>query len=107
MLGSTLIAERHELEQQIGRQWAVLGQLVSAGRSERVIDLARSALATLESGLRASNGPLVIMAGERNWRSIHMRNAFSSHPAAWSENIHLYVHDTDLEADAPATAGVG
>lgn len=41
MLGSTLIAERHvaELEQQIGRQWAVLDELVSAGRSEREIDL--------------------------------------------------------------------
>ena len=53
MLGSTLIAERHvaELEQQIGRQWA-LDELVSAGRSEREIDLARSALATLESRLR-------------------------------------------------------
>ena len=54
MLESTLIAERHvvELEQQIGRQRAVLDQLVSAGQSEREIDLARSALATLESGLR-------------------------------------------------------
>jgi hypothetical protein len=54
VLGSTLVAERHvvELEQQIGRQRAVLDQLVSAGRSEREIDLARSALATLESRLR-------------------------------------------------------
>ena len=54
MLGSTLIAERHvvELEQQIGPQRATLDQLVSAGRSEREIDLARSALATLESRLR-------------------------------------------------------
>lgn len=54
VLGSTLIAERHvvELEQQIGRQRAVLDQLVGAGRSEREIDLTRSALATLESRLR-------------------------------------------------------
>ena len=54
VLGSTLVAERHvvEREQQIGRQRAVLDQLVSAGRSEREIDLARSALATLESRLR-------------------------------------------------------
>jgi hypothetical protein len=52
--GSTFIAERHvvELEQQIGRQRSVLDQLVSASRSERDIDLARSALATLESRLR-------------------------------------------------------
>ena len=54
MSGSTLIAERHvaELEQQIGCQRAVLDQLVIAGRSEREADLARSALATLESRLR-------------------------------------------------------
>jgi hypothetical protein len=53
-LGSTLVAERHvvELEQQIGCQRAVLDQLVSAGRSKREADLARSALATLESRLR-------------------------------------------------------
>ena len=60
MLGSTLIAERHvvELEQQIGRQRAALDQLVSAGRSEREIDLARSALATLESRLRFAHDHL-------------------------------------------------
>ena len=54
MLGSTLVAERHvvEREHQIGRQRSVLDQLVSADRSEMEIDLARSALATLESGLR-------------------------------------------------------
>jgi hypothetical protein len=50
VLGSTLIAERHvvELEQQIGRQRAVLDQLVSAGRSEREIDL--TGIVTLISG---------------------------------------------------------
>ena len=54
MLGSTLIAERRvvELEQEIGRQKAALDQLVSAVRSKREIDLARSALATLETSLR-------------------------------------------------------
>jgi hypothetical protein len=54
VLGSTLIAERNvvELEQQIGCQRAVLDHLVSVGRFEREIDLARSALATLESRLR-------------------------------------------------------
>ena len=54
MLGSTLIAERRvvELEQKIGRQRATLDQLVSAVQSKREIDLARSALATLESSLR-------------------------------------------------------
>jgi uncharacterized coiled-coil protein SlyX len=53
-LRSTFVAERYvvELEQRIARQTAVLDRLVSAGRSEREIDLARSALATLESRLR-------------------------------------------------------
>ena len=73
MLGSTLIAERHvvELEQQIGRQRAVLDQLVSAGRSEREIDLARSALATLESRLRFAQDHLRF---ERMHYSPHDRN---------------------------------
>jgi hypothetical protein len=58
------------------------------------------------NALSRSDGPLVIMAGKRNWRSIHMRQAFNSHPAAWPDNILLYVHDTDLELDVPATAGI-
>jgi hypothetical protein len=36
-----------------------------------------------------------------------MKNAFKSHPTAWPDNIRLYVHDTDLELDVPAMAGVG
>ena len=59
-----------------------------------------------ESVVSVSDGPLVIMAGQHNWRSIHMRNALNSHPEAWPNQIRLYVHDTDLEKDVPATAGV-
>ena len=60
-----------------------------------------------EGPISASEGPRVVMAGNRNWRSIHMKNAFKSHPTAWPDNIRLYVHDTDLELDVPAMAGVG
>ena len=53
----------------------------------------------------ASEGPLVEMAGNRNWRLIHMASAFHSHVGAWPEHIELFVHDTDLEAEfAPGTS---
>lgn len=55
----------------------------------------------------ADLGPLVTMAGDRNWRSVHMAPAFSSHPDAWPGDIRLFVHDTDLEAEFTAADGVG
>ena len=54
-----------------------------------------------------ATGPLVTMAGDRNWRSIHMGPAFSAHPGAWPDAIRLFVHDTDLEPEFTADAGVG
>ena len=54
-----------------------------------------------------ATGPLVTMAGDRNWRSIHMGAAFSAHPGAWPDAIRLFVHDTDLEPEFTADAGVG
>jgi hypothetical protein len=52
-----------------------------------------------------SDGPLVAMAGQRNWYSIHMKRAFHSHPAAWPGEIHLFAHNTELEIDVPASEG--
>jgi hypothetical protein len=54
MLRSTLTAERHivETELLVARQKEALDQLVRDGRSRPELDLARSALATLESKLR-------------------------------------------------------
>jgi len=54
------------------------------------------------SSFSATDGPLVAMAGNRNWHSIHMRGAFHSHPTAWPNNIHLFAHDTDLEIEVTA-----
>jgi hypothetical protein len=50
-----------------------------------------------DDSFSATDGPFVASAGNRNWRSIHMRLAFHSHPAAWPSNIQLFAHDTDLE----------
>lgn len=52
-----------------------------------------------------SDGPLVAMAGQRNWYSIHMKAAFDAHPGAWPCQIHLFAHDTDLETEVPASEG--
>lgn len=41
-------------------------------------------------------GPQVIMAGAENWQSISMLEAFKHHPAAWPNNIQLFVHDAVL-----------
>jgi hypothetical protein len=60
-----------------------------------------------DTTISAEKGPLVTMAGDRNWRSIHMSSAFQSHPAAWPDEIMLYVHDTDLEVDVPSAVGAG
>jgi hypothetical protein len=57
-----------------------------------------------EEQLSAADGPLVTMAGDHNFRAIHMRNAFESHPDAWPDRIQLYVHDTDLEMDVAESA---
>jgi hypothetical protein len=85
---------------------ANLGKLVVAGyRQPTVGDPAPSQIRSghvvivrpQASSYSASEGPLVAMAGNRNWRSIHMRGAFRSHPTAWPNNIQLFTHDTDLE----------
>jgi hypothetical protein len=55
----------------------------------------------------ADKGPLVTMAGDRNWREIHMGPAFGSHPDAWPNAIRLFVHNTDLETEFSAGDGVG
>jgi hypothetical protein len=89
---------------------ANLGKLVVAGYRQRpitdpAIRQARSGHVVIvrPQGLSFSavDGPFVAMAGNRNWRSIHMREAFHSHPTAWPNNIHLFVHDTDLEMEVP------
>jgi hypothetical protein len=85
---------------------ANLGKLVAAGyRQPTIGDPAagqtRSGHVVIvrpqASSYSASEGPLVAMAGNRNWRSINMREAFHSHPTAWPSNIHLFAHGTDLE----------
>jgi hypothetical protein len=48
-----------------------------------------------------ATGPAVIMAGERNYISVSMQEAFSDHPEAWPDNIALFVHDTALQHDVP------
>ena len=42
-------------------------------------------------------GPQVVTAGVRNFKSASMRFAFGDHPLAWPNNIELFVHDTALE----------
>lgn len=41
-----------------------------------------------------SDGPLMISAGEQNWRKAHMAHVFENHSGAWPDAISLFVHDT-------------
>jgi hypothetical protein len=47
------------------------------------------------------DGPAVIMAGEQNYVAVSMQQAFTNQPAAWPNNIALFVHNTPLEQDVP------
>jgi hypothetical protein len=42
-------------------------------------------------------GPQVVTAGVKNFKSASMRYAFGDHPLAWPNNIQLFVHNTALE----------
>ena len=42
-------------------------------------------------------GPEVVTAGVKNFKSASMKFAFGDHPLAWPDNIQLFVHDTALE----------
>jgi hypothetical protein len=45
----------------------------------------------------SDEGPQVVTAGVRNFKSTSTKFAFGDHPLAWPDNIQLYVHDTALE----------
>jgi hypothetical protein len=45
----------------------------------------------------SDEGPQVVTAGVRNFKSASMKFAFGDHPLAWPDNIQLFVHDTALE----------
>jgi hypothetical protein len=42
-------------------------------------------------------GPQVVTAGVRNFKSASTKFAFGNHPFAWPDSIQLFVHDTALE----------
>jgi hypothetical protein len=90
---------------------ANLGKLVVAGyRQPAVGSQTRSGHIVIvrpqNELFSTTDGPLVTMAGDRNWRSIHMRGAFHSHPTAWPSKIQLFAHDTDLEIEVASVVGV-
>jgi hypothetical protein len=45
----------------------------------------------------SDEGPQVVTAGVRNFKSASMKFAFGDHPLAWPDAIQLFVHDTALE----------
>jgi hypothetical protein len=45
----------------------------------------------------SDEGPQVVTAGVRNFKSASMKFAFGDHPLAWPDGIQLFVHDTALE----------
>jgi hypothetical protein len=45
----------------------------------------------------SDEGPQVVTAGVRNFKSASMKFAFGDHPLAWPDNVQLFVHDTALE----------
>jgi hypothetical protein len=45
----------------------------------------------------SDEGPQVVTAGVRNFKSASTKFAFGDHPLAWPDNIQLFVHDTALE----------
>jgi hypothetical protein len=47
------------------------------------------------------DGPAVIIAGEQNYISVSMQQAFTNQPGAWPNNVALFVHHTLLQQDVP------
>ncbi len=45
----------------------------------------------------SDEGPQVVTAGVRNFKSASMKFAFGDHPLAWPDAIRVFVHDTALE----------
>ena len=45
----------------------------------------------------SDQGPQVVTAGVKNFKSASMKFAFGDHPLAWPDNIQLFVHKTALE----------
>lgn len=105
-------------------QWASLGKSGNAGALEKAVAAANAGELVIAGYPAPGNtpghvavvrpqdvphdnaaGPVVIMAGEVNARSIAMREAFKNHPGAWPANIQLFAHDTVLEKDVEASVG--
>lgn len=86
---------------------ATAGQLVlacyetprSAGQPERPGHIAIVRPGDAHDEKVPQDGPAVMMAGEKNARSLSMRQAFAAHAGAWPDKIALFAHSTALQRD--------
>ena len=84
------------------------GSLVIAGYKNQTADKPGHLVTVLpasDDDVATDDGPMVMSVGELNHSSIAMKTAFKTHPDAWPDNIHLFVHATELEVGSLRDSG--
>jgi hypothetical protein len=79
---------------------ANLGKLVVAGYFQPLTEQSKAGHIVVirpQDSFPSDDGPQVVTAGVKNFKSASMRYAFGDHPLAWPNEIQLFVHKTALE----------
>jgi hypothetical protein len=79
---------------------ANLGKLVIAGYFQPETEQSKAGHIVVvrpQDSFPSDEGPQVVTAGVKNFKSASMKYAFGDHPLAWPNEIQLFVHKTALE----------
>ncbi len=91
--GWTAVADGYEAQRSANRGFLVVAAYLNhSSNKPGHIAIVRPSGKTHEQII--SEGPQIIQAGVRNYRSVSLRVGFSGHPSAWANNeVRYYAHD--------------